>query len=107
MKHIKKWACVPKIKVEVYNDNREEDGAKSIEFFQQMKNQNRTSTTNNKEETTKICKKFSFKNNVFGLISNHANTNSNNQLIQQNEDDKRKIRPLFGIGQMVGINSQA
>lgn len=119
MKHIKKWACVPKIKIEVYNESEEDNTTNTIDFFHEIKS---TEHAHTKEQ--KICKKFSFKNNVFGLISNH-NTGSNNGNYSSNhtsqsfqsdstsasdKNEKRKIRPIFNFGndskfQMLDVNS--
>lgn len=88
MNNIKKWACVPKIKVEVY-DESEDDQSNSIDFFQEVKIV--------KEE--KVCKKFSFRNNVFGHRT---------ELNKEDNNEKRKIRPIISQKskcKMLGVDS--
>lgn len=79
MNNIKKWACVPKIKVEVY-DESEDDQSNSIDFFQEVKI----------EKEQKVCKKFSFRNNVFGHRT---------ELNKEDINEKRKIRPVISLSQ--------
>lgn len=60
MVHIKKWANVPKIKIDQYNENEDQS---SIEVFKELKQND-------------LCKKFSIKNHVFAHLRHDFQKNS-------------------------------
>jgi hypothetical protein len=85
MKNIKKWCDVPKIKIDLYNENENENQTESIEFFQAIKS----------EKKDLILKRgFSFKHNIFSS----KEVSSVAQICDKNIDRVRPITKSNSLG---------
>jgi hypothetical protein len=81
MIHIKKWACVPKIKIDEYNENEDQT---SIEFFKEIK------------QNGDLCKRFSFKNNIFSNLRAdiHSRSSYSSDTVLSDQKNKRNIKQI-------------
>jgi hypothetical protein len=82
MNHIKKWACVPKIKIDEYNENEDQS---SMEFFKELR------------LSRDLCKRFSFKNNILSNLRAdiHSRSSYSSDTVFTDQKKENNFRPMI------------